>query len=182
VVAEYGVGFGWNLAELRCRRKIGFDVAGFLAEEVRHRGMEFVEDIGSLPAKTADVVICCHTLEHVQEPAKALNDILRLLKRNGLLLLSTPWERERRYRRFDRNEPNHHLFTWNAQTLGNLVEACGLRVRYAETAVYGYDRFAAVWASRLNLGEPGFRGLRRALQLLRPLREARVVAAREFAD
>ena len=27
-VFEFGVGFGWNLAALRCQRKIGFDTAG----------------------------------------------------------------------------------------------------------------------------------------------------------
>lgn len=28
-VFEYGVGAGWNLARLRCGRRVGFDAAGF---------------------------------------------------------------------------------------------------------------------------------------------------------
>jgi hypothetical protein len=48
--------------------------------------------------------------------------------------------------------------------------------------VYGYDRFAALWANRLRLGEPGFRTLRRLLQRLRPLRESYVIASQRKPD
>jgi SAM-dependent methyltransferase len=176
VALEYGVGAGWNLAGVQCERKIGYDISDFLAAALRDRGIEFVPDIATLPDATIDVVICHHTLEHVLAPASALSEMRRLLRSNGKLLLFTPFEYEPRYERFERNEPNHHLYSWNAQTLSNLVEECGFSVNEAGTGQFGYSRFAAVWAERLRIGERGFRILRRALHLLRPGLEVRIVA------
>jgi len=175
-VLEYGVGAGWNLAELKCARKIGFDVAEFLGTEVRARGIEFVFDVSRVADGSADVVICHHTLEHALSPPEILAEIHRLLKPEGRLLLYTPFEYESRYEHFERDEPNHHLYSWNAQTLSNLAEECGFAVREAGTGRFGYSRFASVWASRLRIGEKGFRILRRTLHALRPGLEVRVVA------
>jgi hypothetical protein len=49
-------------------------------------------------------------------------------------------------------------------------------VTTAATALFGYERFAAVWADKLRLGENGFRALRRLLLVLKPAREVRIVA------
>lgn len=175
-VFEYGVGAGWNLAALRAARRVGFDVADFLRGEVERLGIEFVADTSALPAGWADVVLCHHTLEHVLAPAGALDEMRRLLKPGGRLLLRVPYEKERRYRRFNPAEPNHHLYSWNVQTLANLVTHRGFAVTRAAVARYGYDRFAAIWALRLRLGEPGFRRLRRFLIAVRPLWEVALAA------
>src|ERR1700678_4197381 len=85
VVLEYGVGSGWNLADLRCRRKLGFDVADFLEPSLRALGIEFVADTKVLPDSSVDVAICHHTLEHVLHPPEVLEEIRRLLKPAGRL-------------------------------------------------------------------------------------------------
>ncbi len=175
-VLEYGVGAAWNLAGLRCGRRIGVDVSDFLRAEVEAHGIEFVTNSRALGDGSADVVICHHTLEHLLEPAVALVELQRLVRAGGRLLLWVPFEDERRHRRFERGEKNHHLFAWNPQTLGNLVEASGFRVVAAGLARYGWDRFAAALAVRFHLGEAGFRALRQLLVRLRPLREVRIVA------
>jgi SAM-dependent methyltransferase len=176
VVLEYGVGSGWNLAALRCRRKIGFDVADFLEPSLGALGIEFVADTQLLPDSVASVVICHHTLEHVQRPPDALEEIRRLLKAGGRLLLFVPLECEQRYRKFRPDEPNHHLYSWNAQTLGNLVEEAGFTVSEAGIGEFGYSRFSAAWAVRFGLGEGGFRCLRRILHILKPALEVRLIA------
>jgi SAM-dependent methyltransferase len=176
VVLEYGVGKGWNLAALRCRRKIGFDVADFLEPSLRATGMEFVVDTKELPDAVADVVICHHTLEHVPHPPDVLEEIRRLLKPWGRLLLYVPWEHEGKYEHFRAAEPNHHLYSWNVQTLGNLVEEAGFQISQAGIGEFGYSRFSAVWAAKLRLGESGFRGLRRLLHVIRPAFEVRIIA------
>lgn len=175
-VLEYGVGLGWNLALLPCRRKLGFDVADFLATELEGRGIEFVRDTRELAEASLDAVICHHTLEHTLQPAEVLREIQRLLRVGGRLALFVPFEEERRYRRFNPAEPNHHLFSWNVQTLGNLVAEMGFHLTHASVGRFGYDRFAANWACRWRLGEAGFRCLRRAAHLIRPGLEVRVVA------
>jgi SAM-dependent methyltransferase len=176
VVLEFGVGAGWNLADVRCRRKIGFDVADFLEPSLRALGIEFVSDTRLLADAVADVVLCHHTLEHVLHPPESMAEMRRLLKPSGRLLLYVPFEREGRYEHFHPAEPNHHLYSWNVQTLGNLVEEAGFKVSQAGIGEFGYARFAAVWAAKLRLGQAGFRCLRRLLHLFRPGFEVRVIA------
>jgi SAM-dependent methyltransferase len=181
VVLEYGVGSGWNLAALNCRRKIGFDVADFLEPSLRALGIEFVAGTRVLPDAVADAVICHHTLEHVLHPPDVLEEIRRLLKPAGRLLLYVPFEREGQYEHFRPAEPNHHLYSWNVQTLGNLVEEAGFQVSKAGIGEFGYSRFAAAWAAKLHLGEAGFRGLRRLMHLIQPAFEVRLLAIKPAA-
>jgi SAM-dependent methyltransferase len=177
-VVEFGVGHGWNLAALECRERIGFDVGAHVAPIVRKQGITFVERAEELHSGSADVLICHHVLEHVPDPAETLAELRRILAPEGRLLLFVPYEIERRYRHHDPREPNHHLFSWTPQTLGNLVKECGYSLSSARIGEYGYDRVAAVWACRLRLGEFGFRTMRRLALTLRPAREVRIVATK----
>lgn len=178
-VFEFGCGYGWNLGALHCARRVGHDVADRVQAEVLATGAEFAVDTATLPDAAFEVVLCHHALEHVPDPLVVLAELRRLLKPGGRLLLAVPYESERRYRRFDPTEPNHHLFAWNVQTLGNLVTVAGFQVRHAGLRRYGYDRFAAKLAVRLHAGEAGFRLLRGLGHALVPLREVAVVAERE---
>lgn len=175
-VVEFGVGAGWNLARLACARRIGVDAADFLADELRSQGIEFVGDVAAISPASADVLLCHHALEHVLEPAAVLREFARVLKPDGLLIVHVPWEVEGRYARYDPAEPNHHLFHWNAQNLGNLAAVLGWRIESIGARRYGYDRFAATLALRLRLGATGFRALRAALIALRPCQEIELVA------
>jgi SAM-dependent methyltransferase len=177
-VFEYGVGWGWNLAALKCARRIGFDVADVVREKAQGQGIEFIAP-EQLADGSVDVVVCHHTLEHVPNPIAALGDMRRILKPTGKLLLFVPFERESKYTRFDRNEPNHHLYSWNVQTLGNLVQECGFNVVEGLVAPFGYDRVAAVWSARFGLGNFGFRFIRSCAHLMKPAFEARVIASVE---
>lgn len=176
LVLEYGVGFGWNLARLACARKVGYDLSEFLAPAVTKAGIEFLTTLQGAEPNAYDVVVCHHMLEHAAQPMSILSEIKGLLKTGGKLLLFVPYEIERRYRHYDPGEPNHHLFSWNAQTLANLVAEGGFEVREAGVGRFGYDRFASVLAARLRLGETGYRLGHRLLHLLKPLHEVRVVA------
>ena len=176
VVFEYGVGSGWNLAALPCAEKIGYDVSAFLEPELTKRSIRFVPRASDLPPAFADVIICYHTLEHVISPANTLRELRAWLKPQGKLLLFVPLEKERRYRVFDPQEPNHHLYSWNAQTLGNLAEECGWSIDSAGVQSYGYERIAGKYAARFRAGEPGFRLIRALIWLLQPILEVRLVA------
>jgi len=177
-VLEYGVGFGWNLALLKCERRLGFDLSEFIEPVVRKHGIEFVHDPAIIPVESIDVVVCHHMLEHTIDPPEVLREIGRILRPRGKLLLFVPYEKEKRYHRYDPKEPNHHLYSWNVQTLGNLVEDTGFNVMEGKLGRFGYDRFAAVWAARLRLGEFGFRFLRKAIHLVKPGFEVQIVAER----
>lgn len=175
-VFEFGAGFGWNLRALQCVRKVAYDIADVPRES--SGGVEWIHDLAGLPEKFADVIICHHALEHVMNPPGVLESMRLLLRDSGRLLLHVPFEKERRYRHFDPSEPNHHLYSWNAQTLGNLVSECGFKPASVEVSRFGYDRFAASLAVKLGLGEPGFRIIRGAAHLLRSAAEVRLVAGK----
>ncbi len=176
VVVEFGAGAGWNLASLLCGRRIAIDVADFLADELREREIEFKSDSVDLDSSTVNVLICHHMLEHVTAPATVLLEAHRILKPSGRLLLYVPYENERRFRRYDRTDPNHHLYAWNVQTMAALVEECGFVVESAGLNRYGYDRAAASAAVRLGIGERGFRALRVGAHIAKPVREVHVIA------
>ncbi|MGE3312261.1 MAG: class I SAM-dependent methyltransferase [Limisphaerales bacterium] len=177
-VFELGVGAGWNLAELRCGRRIGCDAAEFLRERVRALGIEFVADTAAMGDGSVDVAICHQTLEHLLEPAATIRELARILRSGGRLVVHVPWEVEGRYARYDPDEPNHHLYHWNAQTLGNLMTVLGWRTESVRVRRYGYDRFAANLAAKLGCGERGFRMIRAVLVALRPLREVEWIGRR----
>jgi len=178
VVFEFGVGSGWNLGKLRCARRIGCDTSEFLKERVTALGIEFVADITTMPNETADIIVCHQTLEHLLKPAETLTQFARVLKSAGKLILHVPWERERRYSRYCADEPNHHLYNWNAQNIGNLIAVLGYTIEPIKIRRYGYDRFAANLAVRLRVGELGFKIIRTGMIAIRPLLEVEVVAVK----
>jgi SAM-dependent methyltransferase len=55
-------------------------------------GVDEVVDLHSitLPAESIGTAICLETLEHVEYPRKAIDNLCRVLKPDGLLLLSVP--------------------------------------------------------------------------------------------
>jgi SAM-dependent methyltransferase len=177
VVVEYGVGYGWNLAGLACGRRIGYDLSDAVAPIVRAHGIEFAESLQELADGLADIVICHHVLEHVQSPLESLAGIQRLLMPGGKLLLTVPYEMQRRFRRYDPDEPNHHIYSWTPQSLGNLLAVAGFSLNSMAVKKCGYDRFAAVLADRLRGGEFGFRVIGCIGRLLRPWHEIQAVAS-----
>jgi len=179
VVLEYGVGIGWNIAELQCKKRVGYDLSAHLREPLEKRGIEFISDLDAFPDEHFDVVLCHHVLEHTGNPPQTLLDIQRKLRRSGRLLLFVPFERGRKYHHYEPREPNHHLYSWNVQTLGNLIEKTGFEVVSGTVLPFGYDRFSAVWATRLHMGEFGFKFIRKMLLLLKSESEVFILARKE---
>lgn len=177
-VLEWGCGAGWNLAGLRAARRVGLDVAPSVREAVERWGVEFLTTTEALGEARFDVVLSHHSLEHVPDPLSVLVEVHRLLRPGGRLLLAVPYEVTRAQRRYDPAEPNHHLFAWSPQALGNLVALAGFRVDAVGLRPYGYDRAAALQAVRLRLGEGGFRAIRWLARAMFPLREVHLRATR----
>ena len=176
VVLEYGVGLGWNLAFLNCRRKLGYDVGTFLGEGLAERNIEFIKDTRTLAAGSINVVICHHTLEHCLAPGEELEEMFRLLPSQGRLVLVVPYERERSLRHYRPGDARRHLYAWTVQSLGNLVSATGFEVVETAIRLYGYERIAAIWATRLRWSERGFRFMNKIGRLLFPIWEIQLLA------
>ena len=178
VVLEYGVGTGWNLSQLDCRKRIGYDLSDHAEPLLKRYGVEFVKTIDAIADESIDAVICHHVLEHTAHPPETLKEIRSTLREGGTLLLFVPHETGMRFRRYDPSDPNHHLYSWTVQSLGNLVTGFGYTVTTARIQRFGYDRFAAVWAHRLRIGEWGFRRIRGLIHLVKPMSEVFIVAVK----
>jgi SAM-dependent methyltransferase len=182
-VLEYGAGSGWNLAELSCKKKFGYDLSEHLEHTLQLHGIEFVRNIETIADSSIDAVICHHVLEHTPNPLEFFNDTRRILKNNGKLLIFVPFEKERRYRFYNPREPNHHLYSWNVQTLGNLVCDMGFKIELEKRKTcirkFGYDRFAAIWAVKLHFRESGFRLIRKAIHIIKPAYEVCIIGMKE---
>lgn len=177
-VLEYGVGKGYNLIALCCREKVGYDVTEYCRAQVEPLGVYFTSDIKEVLKWQGrfDVVICHHVLEHVSNPTEELSRIWQLLKPAGRLLLCVPYERQRRYRKFDSAAPGMHLFAWTTQSLCNLLLSTSYEIEQAKVYPFGYERILT------PLSRFGFYAYKIGLwlvRLVRPCYEIRVVAKKE---
>ena len=174
-VLEYGVGKGYNLRELRCRKKVGYDLSEYCRKKVEPWGIEFTSDIQEVIKRRErfDVVICHHVLEHVPNPTEALLTIQRLLKPSGRFLLYVPYEIERRFRRFNPDDPDMHLYSWSPQSICNLLISTSFEVCDIKIGALGYERFLAPLA---KLGFWVYKAGIRAASLVRPSHGIMVVA------
>lgn len=83
------LGLTWNEKET--------EIAARRAElcQVQHTAFRVV-DVRKLDAESDligrfDVVMCCENIEHILDDRKLINDMFRVLKPGGRLLLTTPW-------------------------------------------------------------------------------------------
>ena len=67
-----------------------------------------------------------HVLEHVDNPLQTLKYLNSLLKPNGKLIVCLPYEPQMKIN-FN-PDLNQHLYTWNFQTITNLLDHAGFKV------------------------------------------------------
>jgi SAM-dependent methyltransferase len=174
-VLEYGVGTGWNLARLQAHSRKGFDVATAMQTQVEAQGIEFVSKLNAADQAKYDVVICSHVLEHLTHPADALTEILGLLKPNGKALIYVPYDVEKKFWQYRTDDPNHHLYGWNAQTLANLCVLQGFTIEKAGLQKFGYERFVAQLVCRWRLPDAFYTFLLKFALFLKPAHEVFVL-------
>ena len=123
-VLEFGVGLGQNIYYLQNR--YGFDVSKFATSFARKKGIHCYSTIEEIPNEHFDVLLCCHVLEHLDNPLESLKVIAQKLKTAGKLIVVVPKERHKRAS-FKVDE-NRHLYAWNFRTINNLLNRAGFEV------------------------------------------------------
>lgn len=175
-VFEYGAGFGFNIREITAQRKLAYDIASHLKDQYNDTDVEFTDSLNTVNEEKFDSIICHHVLEHVPTPTKTLQDINNRLNVNGSFLLYIPMEHGSRYNRVKPDDKDHHIYSWNFQTISNLVTFSGFRVISVSKNRFGYDFISSRITKRLWLGEKTYRIIRVLLNLIRPVYEIEVVA------
>lgn len=127
-VLDFGCGGGGLLANLNCRRKIGIEINPNAKKELDALAIENHTTLTDVGAETADVVISDHALEHVPGPIAALREMRRVIRPDGILAACVPIDNWRHYNQYEREDQNHHLYTWTAQSFGNCLYEAGFDV------------------------------------------------------
>jgi len=143
---------------LRLARRAGWEVMGTElspagAQAAAAEGLAvFTGEIwdAGLPPDTFDVVTCWHVIEHVTDPRRVMDEMHRVLRPGGCLVLATPnvddrifqkayrLARGRRPRLYEPGERELHLYFFSAHTLRRLATDSGFQVVHL-----GFDRGAA---------------------------------------
>ena len=102
---------------------------------------------GQFSPRYFDLITFWHVLEHLADPVRTLQSLRGLLKRGGILAISTPnidsLQAEIGKGRWFHLDPPRHLYLYSPQTLGQMMESLGFRllqIRYfsIEQNPYGW--------------------------------------------
>lgn len=168
---EYGVGGGFNIKNLVCKEKDGFDIATSIKDQVEKLGIRFIDSEDKIPIDYYDVIICNHVLEHVPNPIETLSIIKSKLHKDGKLLLALPYERAKRFSKYNSKDKDYHLYSWTVQTLTYLVSQVGYKCIESHVLDYGYDRYTSSLISKYKLPKFTFNIIFYVLNRIRPGRE-----------
>lgn len=120
----YDIGCGkkpfQQAVEERAQKYIGVDVPDGFYDPAH---IDLVGSAYDVPAPdgSADVVLSCQVLEHLYEPDKALHETNRLLKRDGLFIISFPFL-------YPMHAMPYDYFRYTDYLFEKKVEECGFKV------------------------------------------------------
>lgn len=127
----------------------GAGAAAALGLPVRRAGIEEAD----LPAGTVDVVTLWHVLEHVDDPARALEQIARWLRPGGMLLMGVPnlssWQARAGGERWYHLDPPRHRVHFTESGIGELLRAQGFSVVATHHLLLEHNPFG-MWQSLVN--------------------------------
>jgi SAM-dependent methyltransferase len=144
-VLDVGCGAGGNLKTLRDQgwEPYGIEMSEIAAAHAREltNGQIHTGTIESapFPAGAFDVVFMSHSLEHLPSPIDALQRVHRLLKDDGLLVVSVPNVDSLEFKLFGpwwfHLDPPRHLYHFGRNSLSTLANKAGFQVEELRTAV-----------------------------------------------
>lgn len=179
-VVEGGIGSARNLIEFQNR---GYEVAGFdlMQESVDHarsRGIDQAEvhDLGDpwpLDDKSFDAAVMLDVIEHVEDPIQVLQNAARIVKDDGVLVITVPaypflfsdWDKRLgHFRRYTRAMFREHaagaglqvrwLQHWNAFSLPPAILVRGYQRVFPRDRAAEFPRVQP-WMNQMLLGVAG---------------------------
>ena len=129
IVLDFGCGTGEVLDSINASTKIGIEINEPSLAIARQKSLSLYTDLSEIPSCSIDLAITHHALEHVSDPYPVLQQLYRVLKREGRFVGFVPAEICIHPRFFSWSaDPNHHIFSWTPLSFGNLVQSAGFLV------------------------------------------------------
>lgn len=129
-----GSGYGSNLLAKGAKRVIGVDVDDIVISQAKEsyeaNNLEFLVSSGldlKLDNKSIDIVVSLETVEHftASEQIRFIKELKRVLKPNGLLLMSTP-----------NSEASKHKNPWHKKELTELEFSSLLKSEFTDLEIF----------------------------------------------
>ncbi|MFN5459390.1 MAG: class I SAM-dependent methyltransferase [Bacteroidota bacterium] len=136
-VLDVGCGGGNFFEELVGKNCLcyGIDKSDFANELLKGKGVEFsnmpIEDFSLINIEKFDYVTGFQILEHVKFPGKFISSMVRMVKKNGKLILAVPNNNPYflKYAKYHTlNLPPHHMGLWNENSLQGIASHFGLKL------------------------------------------------------
>ena len=154
-IFEYGCGLGQGFACLP--NAAGWDVSSEARDACRKRGLSVFDELEDVPKGEWDIVVCRHVLEHLEQPLDALKAMRELTAPEGELCMILP--KEEHASPLIAPDLNQHLYSWNFQSINNLLFRAGWTPYRNETMyMLGWKAFLPV---RKYLGRDAYYRLSR---------------------
>ena len=144
-VLDIGCGAGGNLKTLQEQgwEPHGIEISEIAAAHARELVTENIHtgtlESAPFPPRSFDVVLMSHSLEHLPSPVDALKRVHRLLKDDGLLVVSVPNVNSLEFKLFGpwwfHLDPPRHLYHFDRSSLSAAADKAGFRVQALRTAV-----------------------------------------------
>jgi ubiquinone/menaquinone biosynthesis C-methylase UbiE len=95
-IIDIGCGNGYILWKLKAKEKIAIDIALTNLTQIPNYITRICCNAENIPLddEIADYIICTDVFEHVQDEKKLSNEIKRLLKKGGKLILACPFKQD----------------------------------------------------------------------------------------
>jgi SAM-dependent methyltransferase len=166
-VLDVGCGAGGNLKTLQDQ---GWDPHGIeISDVAAAHARELVTgnihtgtlESAPFPPKSFDLVFMSHSLEHLPSPVDALRRVHRLLKDDGLLVVSVPNVNSLEFKLFGRwwfpLDPPRHFYHFEKSSLSEIMAQAGFqlyRFRTGVSAIYLMASLDRVWKHRFQKDVP----------------------------
>ena len=166
-VLDVGCGAGGNLKTLQDQgwEPHGIEISEVAAAHARelvtgniHTG---TLESAPFPPQSFDLILMSHSLEHLPSPVDALRRVHRLLKDDGLLVVSVPNVNSLEYKLFGRwwfqLDPPRHFYHFDKCSLSGLFKQAGFQLHHVRTGVSDIFFMASLdrlWKHRFRTDVP----------------------------
>lgn len=156
-----GTGYLLKAAEQKGWKGTGMEPGKTARKFAKKKGLTVYKTLEKLPTNTYDCITLFHVLEHIHELRKNTKSIIKLLKKNGYLVIGVPnrdsWDARHYKDKWAAWDVPRHLYHFNQESFGNLIEEFNLELVSQQPMIF--DSYYVSMLSEKIKGESAIKSL-----------------------